>query len=780
MTEEEREEQQMQQAGKIIADLSDQMDAANAATDAAFSEKIKAAASMVGDVALNIPLSMGEAAKGIGGDYLDSIKGVADYGDRFGLKEPSEEEMESMRRFSLNASKVDQLAAPVGKTGFHMGAAAPICTANAVVRCSFGATFGQLKVLPINRYCMGPMNAPVATITDFAPIINMPSFMLCFNILNPAVALETALATAAKGGVFTLVPMPCASTMVSTPWKPGHPTMVCGGRPVLTQTCSSSCWGIGTINIIHCGQGLMPNSYNWFMGPDWLSTIKGNAELLANAVGSIGALAGMVSKGGKLAQIVANNKVLQGVQKYGVDALEFVGNATASVTSFIGGNAGDGFASMEDAFMSLLSIGMNAKKGRGPQVNTNRHARNYDSAQHRVDSAETNLANRNTQHTAALDHADQARSNKAVKDREVTTAREGQTEANRNLATARGEQSQAKTNVDNAKTEQKQAGKNVSDAKEKQAKADKDVTAAKEKQEKADKDVADAQTKQSEADAKLNQAKGHQKAKEQDVKAKEENQKKAGEDLDRTKAERDKVYSDPKSTPDQKKAADAAVADAEKAKFHADIDLGTARHEKLKADNGVEFAQSRKTEADNALTNAQTNKRRADVDVETAEWGKAMADQNVTNAQSRKVLADHEVNTAQANKADADSKVADAKKKKNEADANVRTKQNAAKDAQDEVVRADREVDRTQRQVNAAEQRLTSAQQAADETFEAGRRDVVDATTNPPKKDKNIIDGYGRDLALKIEENYAQDAAGSYFEPDWGKYVDYSKEKDDD
>ena len=185
-----------------------------------------------------------------------------------------------MRRFSLNVSKVDQLAAPVGKTGFHMGAAAPICTANAVVRCSFGATFGQLKVLPINRYCMGPMNAPVATITDCAPIINMPSFFLCFNILNPAVALETALATAAKGGVFTLVPMPCASTMVSTPWKPGHPTMLSGGRPVLTQTCSSSCWGIGTINIIHCGQGLMPNSYNWFMGPDWISTLKGMPNFL--------------------------------------------------------------------------------------------------------------------------------------------------------------------------------------------------------------------------------------------------------------------------------------------------------------------------------------------------------------------------------------------------------------------------------------------------------------------------------------------------------------------
>ena len=743
MTQEEREEQQMQQAGKIIADLSDQMDVANAATDAAFSEKIKAAASMAGEVALNIPLSMGAAAKGIGEDYLDSIKGVADYGDRFGLKEPSEKEAESMRRFSLNVSKVDQLAAPVGKTGFHMGAAAPICTANAVVRCSFGATFGQLKVLPINRYCMGPMNAPVATITDFAPIINMPSFFLCFNILNPAVALETALATAAKGGVFTLVPMPCASTMVSTPWKPGHPTMLSGGRPVLTQTCSSSCWGIGTINIIHCGQGLMPNSYNWFMGPDWISTLKGNAELLANAVGSIGALAGMATKGGKLAQIVANNKALSFMKNYGVDALEGVGNSLASFASFMDSNPGDGFASATDAGLNLLGALLTKRKG----MKRNAAGQNYTDAHYSTQSARDNL------NTRQMDSFD--------REIELSNAQRNQTVAQNNLTDARRTQTQANTDLSNAKGAQTHANENLSDAKRNQAKAEQNVTDAKSSQTKANKDLDDARGAQADAETKVNQAKEKQKAAEQDVVAKEQQQTKAREDLDNAKTERDKVYSDPKSTPDQKKAADAAVADAENAKFHADVDLGTARHEKVKADNGVEYAQSRKAEADGAVANAQTNKTRADNAVTNAETNKMKADIDVDSAELNKAKADMDVNNAKANKANADSKVDNAQSKKKQADKQVNAAQKNSDDAK--------------RQVNDAEKDLRRAEREEGDAFD----EAVEAST-PPKRDSGIVDGYGRDFVLKVEENYAQDAAGSYFEKDWGKYVDYSKEKDDD
>ena len=63
-------------------------------------------------------------------------------------------------------------------------------------------------------------------------------------------------------------------------------------------------------------------------------------------------------------------------------------------------------------------------------------------------------------------------------------------------------------------------------------------------------------------------------------------------------------------------------------------------------------------------------------------------------------------------------------------------------------------------------------------TEEGAAFDEAVEASQPPKRDKGIVDGYGRDFVLKVEENYASDAAGSYFEKDWGKYVDYSKEND--
>lgn len=763
MTSEGREEMEMQQAADAIGALSVQMDAANAAADAGF-------AKMVAETAGSAVNAVRDSAIGMGEGWLESAGGL---GTRvFDALHPTEQmSEEDQKRFELLAKQADGLSAPVGKTGFHLASNIPVCTANAVLRCSFGAIFGQLNVLPINRVCIGAMNAPVATITDFAPLLNIPQFAVCFNILNPSVAIATAAATAAKGGVFTLVPMPCIAGLSPTPWKVPKPQQLCGGMPVLTQDCSSSCWAIGSINIIHNGQGLMPNTFNGFMGPDWLSTIKANAELLVNAAGSIAAVAGFVTKGAKFTQLVSNSKALSFMKTYGVDILEGVGNATVSVTSFMEGNAGDGFSGMADASLSLLSAALTARKG-GPKV----HANNYNRAQYNVASANGNLNTKQANHVGAQMDASMARGNKGVADAKVADARIRQNAADENLANARTTQRQANSNVSDAKANQAKADKNVSDAKTAQKQADKKVSDAKANQAKADKDLGDARSAQTEANTNVNQAKEKQKIAEKNVSNAEANQKRKEADLNNAKAERDKVYSDPNSTPQQKKAADDAVANADRAKMQSDADLGTARHEKTKADNGVEWAESKKAEADNAVANAQTNKKNADNAVTNAETNKMKADADVDSAEIGKAKADMDVNNAQANKAKADQDVNKAKGQKKEADANADKAQKEADKAQRDVERADREVERTQSELNDAQRQVTEAENAADDAFEAGRQAAIEAATEKP--DSGIVAGVGRSVVMKVEGDYADELAGSYFEKDWGEYIDYTSKKD--
>ena len=751
----------MQQAAQAMGALSAQMDAANAEADAGF-------AKFVAETASNAATSIRDSAIGMGEGWLASAGGM---GSRvYDALHPTEQmSEEDMKRFELFAQQADGLCPPVGKTGFHLASNIPVCTANAVLRCSFGAIFGQLNVLPINRVCIGAMNAPVATLTDFAPFVNIPQFAVCFNILNPSVAIATAAATAAKGGVFTLAPMPCVAGLSPTPWKAPNPRQLCGGLPVLTQDCSSSCWAIGSINIIHNGQGLMPNTFNGFMGPDWLSTIKANAELLANAAGSIAAVAGFITKGAKFTQMVANSKALSFVSKYGSDILEIAGNATVSVSSFIGGDAGDGFSSMADASLSLLSAALTAKKG--PHA----HANNYNRAQYNVASANGNLNTRQANHVGAQMDASMARGNKGMADANVADARINQNVANENLANAKSAQSQANRNMSDAKSAQKQADKNMSEAKNSQKQADKNVANAKSNQAKAEKDLGDAEKAQAEAETRVTQAKEKQKAREQEIPEKEQKQKQARDDLKQAKDGRDKVYNDPKSTPEQKKAADDAVSDAEKAKMRADADLGTARHEKEKADNGVEWAQSKKTEADNVLTNAQTNKTKADIDVTSAEIGKAKADMDVSNAQANKAKADRDVATAKGQKKQADANANQAQKEVDQANKDVKKAQNEADKAQKEVDRADRQVEKTQRKVDDAQQQVHQAEQDAADALEAGRQAEIDADT---KKCEGIVGGYGKGVVMKMEGDYAEDMTEGYFEKDWGKYIDYSKEND--
>lgn len=110
---------------------------------------------------------------------------------------------------------------------------------NTMIQCPFGAAPGVLTVLPA---CKVMSAAPVATIMDNKPMVNIPSFGMCSSLANP----QVAAATAAALGVLT--PMPCIP-IITAPWVPGSPTVLVGGYPALNNSSKLICnWG-GVIQI---------------------------------------------------------------------------------------------------------------------------------------------------------------------------------------------------------------------------------------------------------------------------------------------------------------------------------------------------------------------------------------------------------------------------------------------------------------------------------------------------------------------------------------------------
>lgn len=115
----------------------------------------------------------------------------------------------------------------------------------AMLICSFGVTPAALIVLPVNATLAGGL--PAATIMDFAPIVNIPTFGMCSSIANPAVASATAAAL----GVLT--PMPCVP-VTAAPWVTGAPPVLINNLPALNTTSKCMCtWG-GVITITVPGQ----------------------------------------------------------------------------------------------------------------------------------------------------------------------------------------------------------------------------------------------------------------------------------------------------------------------------------------------------------------------------------------------------------------------------------------------------------------------------------------------------------------------------------------------
>ncbi len=119
-----------------------------------------------------------------------------------------------------------------------------VCT-GAMLMCTFG--IAPATLIATTAITTSTTDVPAATIMDFAPMVNIPTFGMCISPANP----EVAAATAAAMGVLT--PMPCIPA-TAAPWTPGSPTVTKAGVPALDMTSMCMCmWG-GMISITDPGQ----------------------------------------------------------------------------------------------------------------------------------------------------------------------------------------------------------------------------------------------------------------------------------------------------------------------------------------------------------------------------------------------------------------------------------------------------------------------------------------------------------------------------------------------
>ena len=121
-----------------------------------------------------------------------------------------------------------------------------VVVSGANLMCPFGTAPSILNATS-QRMVLG-CSKPVATIMDIAAGSNIPPFGMCTSLTNP----QVAAATAAALGVLT--PVPCTMVPVG-PWQATKPTVLVGGKPVLTQESMLLCsMGMGMISITSPGQ----------------------------------------------------------------------------------------------------------------------------------------------------------------------------------------------------------------------------------------------------------------------------------------------------------------------------------------------------------------------------------------------------------------------------------------------------------------------------------------------------------------------------------------------
>ena len=216
------------------------------------------------------------------------------------LKDPIEKALEdTVFRVEKGASGGGEGKGKPARDGFHNFKNDPICVQNCIIQCPFGMTFCKMDPTPVVRPAKveGLMANQMLTIYDhwaYTNVFPYNLFTLCQNPFNPYVIWATALATAAKGGVFTFTPWLCTGSVplfsyVQPFWKPMQGTVMTNGQLALTQSSTIACWWPAQLSIVHPGQGL---DASWgkamFLGPGGLAGIQN----IVNMAGSLFSIAG--------------------------------------------------------------------------------------------------------------------------------------------------------------------------------------------------------------------------------------------------------------------------------------------------------------------------------------------------------------------------------------------------------------------------------------------------------------------------------------------------------
>ncbi len=114
----------------------------------------------------------------------------------------------------------------------------------ALLSCSMG-TAPTALVVTSNVTVLSTL--PAATIMDYAPFVNIPTFAMCASTSNPT----TIAATAAASGVYT---QGACIPATAAPWSPGASKTMIGNNPALTDSCTCSCSYGGSVSITFAGQ----------------------------------------------------------------------------------------------------------------------------------------------------------------------------------------------------------------------------------------------------------------------------------------------------------------------------------------------------------------------------------------------------------------------------------------------------------------------------------------------------------------------------------------------
>jgi uncharacterized Zn-binding protein involved in type VI secretion len=114
----------------------------------------------------------------------------------------------------------------------------PFVCAGAMLKCAFGDVPMPLVVVPGERPTIDGM--PMATLEDFVPMENIPSFAVCTAPANPETKNPTGQA-------------PCVP-IIDAPWDPGAPNVLIDGIPALTMGSMCLCQWAGLIEILDPGQ----------------------------------------------------------------------------------------------------------------------------------------------------------------------------------------------------------------------------------------------------------------------------------------------------------------------------------------------------------------------------------------------------------------------------------------------------------------------------------------------------------------------------------------------